>query len=226
MTMHRWTVCFAFLAGAAPAVAQVAPAEPVATVCGPFENSCFQEVFSRLAGEWEGNVQTRRGSRTSVSSVWASNRNENNGTQLASCITGYSFGASFSGASVFTLGDNGATPGFAVVNTQDHPASFGSFALNANNDGLVFWFEGTDPASGKPARFQQVVRSADLDHLTIECWSFEDSGAKTQVFSMDLTRIPKGAVSAAASGFTGGPALAKARQSLESFAAVTSDDLP
>lgn len=58
----------------------------------PVSESAAKDFFKRLAGQWEGQIQTIRDGTVSASVVTVSNRTEEKGLGMASCFEGFSFG--------------------------------------------------------------------------------------------------------------------------------------
>jgi hypothetical protein len=179
-----------------------------------------QTFFNTLAGEWDGQVSTRDGGKTSSSKINASNRVENNCEQFASCFQGFSFGKPFQGGSVLTTQNGKFT--FASTDTLNTEPARGSFKATAH--GFVYSFERTDAKTGKPVKFEQVTTIVNNDNYTVECWSFDSNGKKREFMTMDMNRLPSGQKSEAAATFTVSPALAKARQTLANTTQATADD--
>lgn len=179
-----------------------------------------QSFFNTLAGEWDGQVITTNGGKTSSSTVNASNRVENSGSQFASCFQGYSFGQPFQGGSVFTCQNNKFT--FASNDSLNSDPCQGSFKSTGN--GWICTFERTDAKTGKTTKFEQVTTIVSNDNYTVECFSVDTNGKKREVMVMDMTRMSPGQKSEAATNFTNSPTLAKARQTLATSAQATADD--
>lgn len=166
-------------------------------------------LLQRLAGEWEGQVQVRGADgMTSASVISASNRLEQNGSALASCLTGFAFGKPFEGGAALRLDGSrltsawadGATPGVltgegeAATSSETGTRLVGSISRNAATE-----------------RVEQTISMSDENHYVLEVRSVSAQGRPTMLVRLDMTRLAPGRLAAAHDAMKDAPQLERAR---------------
>lgn len=167
-------------------------------------------LLRNLAGEWEGNIQTRNPDGTTSSSiVSASNRVEKDGRALASVYEGFAFGKATDGALALSVHTSGT---LAAAFSRDGQ-SLTSTASVANNT-MTASFD--KPLTGfKGVKVEQLLKMTDANRYTLELISVDAQGHKTVALKLDMTRLDAGQKSAAAQNFDTSKSLALARSAAD-----------
>lgn len=203
---------------------QAAPqnhAKGVVNVQKSSDTSTAQQLLQRLAGEWEGQVQVRgTDGFNSASVISASNKLEDNGRSLASCLTGMAFAKSFEGASVIRLSNSGISGSWVDSYSKS------TLTAAANSSGCT---EGSATLSGsftrdaKQFKVEQALTMSDNDHYILEVTSISAEGRRTLLVRLDLTRLPAGQVAEANAKFKDAPLLTQLRNATTKSAQASAD---
>ncbi len=172
------------------------------------ENSSATALLRRLAGEWEGQVQVRGADgMTSASVVSASNRLEDGERRLASCLTGFAFAKPFEGAAVLRI------TGPEVSSSWSDTINKGTSLARAEADrcarsGATLAGRG---ATSEQATIEQSFTMTGDDNYVFELNSVGESGRRTLLVRLDMTRLPSGRRAEASAKFKDAPLLARLR---------------
>lgn len=180
----------------------------------------IDQFFSRLAGEWEGQVQASQPSGNvsgSIASLCA--RVSDDRRSLTSCFDGFSFGQPFEGAAAISLD---------AKSNQFQQVWFDSFsnstvtgvAQHISKDSIIFNGRATDK-SGLATKFEQVLTFVNDGDFRCEYFTVASDGHKTSVMKLDLTRMANGSRSSAADQFNNAPLMARVRSTDQQASADT-----
>ncbi|MBX3357473.1 MAG: DUF1579 family protein [Phycisphaeraceae bacterium] len=211
MILNRATLAIVLAAGLA---ATASAAEPPGCKSQDQTTERLQpcnSMFSRLVGEWEGQIQTRNSDgRVSTSMASVSNRLENNDKSLVSCFEGFAFGRPVHGASVIRMNPGAQAERSWYTNLTNATMTMPMKASSSENS-IAFAGEGVDPSTGKTVSIEQVLRVVDSNNYVFESFSIESSGEKVMLMRLEMSRLPEGRLAQAAEKFSDAKLLAKVR---------------
>lgn len=165
----------------------------------------ISDLFNRLAGEWDGTIQSRgRDGAMSASLASASARLSDDGKRFEMYYEGYAFGRPTEGALVVS-----AEPTGAVSMSFSREGTTVDGAGKASSDALTFAY--TRSVAGRPVSFEQVVRLADSNRLVLEVFALDKQGDRKLTLRLDFSRLPTGHRAAASASFSTSRTLASAR---------------
>lgn len=186
------------------------PAKAAATAANPVAEGVA--LLRNLAGEWEGNIQTRNPDGTTSSSiVSASNRVEKDGKALASVYQGFAFGKATDGALALSVQNSGK-----LTTAMSREGQSLQTTATAANNAMTAKFENT-LAGFKSGKLEQSLRMTDANHYTLELVNVDGKGNRTVCLKLDMTRLDAGQLSAAAASFESSKAMAMARSAADSL---------
>ncbi len=181
-----------------------------------------KEFFKRLAGEWEGQIETNRDGGLSASIVSVSNRTEDEGLSLASCFEGFSFGQAIEGATVFKYNSLDNRVDNSWFDSDRSTTVRSTSRTGQDSSKMIFAGNATNAETKKSVKFEIVftiddndIKSTDDDTYTAEYLVVGDDGAKTSVLKMDLARVTDGKLSSAATRFEDATLMGRVRNSTQ-----------
>jgi len=166
-------------------------------------------LLQSLEGEWEGQVQVRGSDgMNSASNISASNRLEDNGRSLASCLTGFAFAKPFDGAAVIHLNNSQFSGSWAdSLTSTPITASAGAAGIAATSATLA----GSMTRESKPFKVEQTFTMSDNNHYIFELHSISAEGRRVLMVRLDMNRLPNGRLAEAHARFTDAPLLGSLR---------------
>lgn len=182
---------------------QVKPAaQPSAGASQPATSSAsspsVQQFIQRLVGEWDGSIELHReGNQVSSSVVNISSQLQKDGKAVFSCFDGFAFGQAFEGGSM--VGFNPKTQQFESA-WFDHTSgsTMRCTATEPTTESTLVFTGRLTSKSGQSVNVEQVITMTDFTRYTNEWFSVSDSGEKTRLMFLEMTRLPQGQLSAAA----------------------------
>lgn len=185
--------------GAEPQVHPSAQSSPSASqpVASTPSSPAVQQFIQRLVGEWDGSIELRRDGGVSSSVVNISSQLQKDGKAVFSCFDGFAFGQAFEGGSM--VGFNPKTGQFESA-WFDHTSgsTMRCTASEPTTDSTLVFTGRLTAKSGQSVSVEQVITMTDFTRYTNEWFTVSDSGEKTRMMYLEMTRLPQGQLSAAA----------------------------